>query len=155
LKRSVSAFQLCGGGGFVCAVALALLLVSWQGLPLWIMTTLVLSSVLTFFALAMMTKMVSGTEQLTYHHHEIAVLGVAIIVLALLREPILSYLDGTILGAGAFLMCGRIGCLMAGCCHGRPCRWGLRYREEHADAGFTPYYVGVPLFPVQALESLW
>jgi hypothetical protein len=29
------------------------------------------------------------------------------------------------------------------------------YRKEHADAGFTPHYVGVRLFPIQAVESLW
>ena len=44
---------------------------------------------------------------------------------------------------------------MVGCCHGRPHRWGVCYREEHAAIGFTPYYVGVRLFPIQAVESLW
>ncbi|MGB2603194.1 MAG: prolipoprotein diacylglyceryl transferase family protein, partial [Terracidiphilus sp.] len=47
------------------------------------------------------------------------------------------------------------GCLMVGCCHGRPHRWGIRYREEHAAAGFPSYLVGVRLFPIQAVESLW
>ena len=44
---------------------------------------------------------------------------------------------------------------MVGCCHGRPHRWGVCYREEHAAVGFTPYFVGVRLFPIQAVESLW
>src|SRR5262249_15128101 len=48
-----------------------------------------------------------------------------------------------------------IGCLMVGCCHGRPHRLGVCYRQEHADAGFPQYYVGVRLFPIQALESLF
>ena len=30
------------------------------------------------------------------------------------------YLDATALGLGAFLACGRVGCTLAGCCHGRP-----------------------------------
>jgi hypothetical protein len=60
-----------------------------------------------------------------------------------------------ILGVGAFLVCGRIGCLKVGCCHGRPYRWGVCYSKEHADAGFTPCFVGVRLFPVQGVESLW
>jgi hypothetical protein len=77
------------------------------------------------------------------------------ILLWLLRQPILPYLDLTILGIGVFLACGRIGCFMVGCCHGRPCRWGVCYSKEHAKAGFTSYYVGVRLFPVQLVESLW
>ncbi|HWK90376.1 MAG TPA: prolipoprotein diacylglyceryl transferase family protein, partial [Longimicrobium sp.] len=58
-------------------------------------------------------------------------------------------------GVGAFLACGRVGCLMVGCCHGRPYAWGVRYRGEHADAGFAAHLVGVRLFPVQLVESAW
>ena len=50
---------------------------------------------------------------------------------------------------------GRLGCLMVGCCHGRPGESGIRYRDEHAADGFSRLLVGVPLVPVQALESLW
>jgi hypothetical protein len=31
----------------------------------------------------------------------------------------------------------------------------VRYLEEHAEAGFARCYVGVRLFPIQALESAW
>src|SRR6185437_3473985 len=72
-----------------------------------------------------------------------------------LNRPVLPYLDVTILGIGAFLSCGRIGCLLVGCCHGRPSPWGIRYREEHARQGFAPHLVNITLFPIQALESLW
>src|SRR5262249_35858044 len=48
----------------------------------------------------------------------------------------------------------RGGCLMVGCCHGKPHHWGVRYTEEHAAEGFPDCYVGVRLFPVQVLESL-
>ena len=64
-------------------------------------------------------------------------------------------MDVTILGVGTFLAFGRIGCLMVGCCHGRPCHWGIRYRQEHAEEGFAHYLVGVRLFPIQAVESLF
>src|SRR5262249_36262493 len=69
--------------------------------------------------------------------------------------PLLPYLDVVILGIGAFLACGRVGCLMVGCCHGRPSNWGVSYRQEHVVARFTPYFAGIRLFPVQVLESLW
>src|SRR5262249_38293875 len=74
-------------------------------------------------------------------------------LLRILGQPALPYLDITILGVGAFLVFGRIGCFMVGCCHGRPYRWGVRYRDKHASAGFPRYLVGVPLFPIQLVES--
>jgi len=121
----------------------------------FVTAVIILASVLTFLGVVMATKIITGEEQIVYYHHEIAVMIVAALVLQLLRQPGLPYLDVTILCIGVFLACGRVGCLMGGCCHGRPHRWGVCYRREHAEAGFTPYYVGVRLFPIQAVESLW
>jgi hypothetical protein len=59
------------------------------------------------------------------------------------------------LAVGTFLAFGRIGCLMVGCCHGRPSAWGIRYSHEHAAEGFPRPLVGVRLFPIQAVESFW
>jgi prolipoprotein diacylglyceryltransferase len=155
LYKACAAFQVCGCIGGAIAVLLAMALAMRLGLSPIMMAALILSAVLTFFGLVMATKIITGEERIVYYHHEIAVMVVAAFLLWLLRRPILPYLDLMILGVGAFLVCGRVGCLMVGCCHGRPHRLGVRYREEHADAGFTPYFVGVRLFPVQAVESLW
>jgi len=149
------AFKLCGYIGLTFAVLLAMSLIIYQHLSPLIMIAIILAAVATFFGLAMLTKIITGEEQLIYYHHEIAVMLVTSGLLLLLHQPVLPYLDVTILGIGAFLACGRVGCLMVGCCHGRPHRWGVCYREEHAAAGFTPYYVGVRLFPIQGVESLW
>ncbi len=119
------------------------------------MIAVLLIALSIFLTLAMATKIVVGHENLIYYHHEIAVLAGTALFLRLLHQPLLPYLDITVLGIGIFLACGRIGCLLVGCCHGRPSRWGVCYGEAHAAAGFTRYYVGIPLFPVQALESLW
>src|SRR5882672_9437642 len=155
LRTSRPAFQVCGYTGLAPAVLVALTLATRLGLSLVVIAALILAAVLTFFGLVMATKIITGEERIIYYHHEIAVMVVAAFLLWLLRQPILPYLDVMILGVGAFLVCGRVGCLMVGCCHGRPHRLGVCYREEHADAGFTPYFVGVRLFPVQAVESLW
>jgi Prolipoprotein diacylglyceryl transferase len=124
-------------------------------LSAWVMAGVVLAAVSAFFGLAMFTKLLTGQERLIYYHHEIAVMVAAGALLWLLHQPMLPYLDVTLLGVGVFLACGRLGCLMVGCCHGVPHRWGVRYGAEHARAGFTPYYAGVRLFPVQAVESVW
>lgn len=44
---------------------------------------------------------------------------------------------------------GRFGCLMNGCCYGRPCNlpWAIRFPEEHATHG-------MPVHPTQIYESL-
>jgi hypothetical protein len=149
------AFRVCGCIGLALAILMALALIVYRNLAPWVMAVLVVSAVVTFLTLVMATKIITGEERIIYYHHEIAVVIVAALLLKLLGQPVLPYLDVTTLGIGAFLVCGRIGCLMVGCCHGRPHRWGVCYRKEHADAGFTPYFVGVRLFPVQAVESLW
>jgi hypothetical protein len=150
-----SAFKLYGYTGLALAILLAMSLSVLQNLSLWVMAGIILSAVSTFLVLALATKIILGEERLIYYHHEIAVMVVTSAVLWLLRQPILPYLDMTLLGVGMFLVWGRIGCLMVGCCHGRPHHWGMRYGAEHVAAGFTPYYVGIPLFPIQAMESLW
>jgi hypothetical protein len=153
--RRLPAFQVCGCLGLELAVLLALGLVLYQGRSPWVMGAVIASAIGTFYLLAFATKIITGEEQLIYYHHEIGVLLNAALLLTLLGQPPLPYLDATILGVGMFLTCGRIGCLMVGCCHGRPCGWGVRYRPEHAEAGFPAHYVGVRLFPIQAVESLW
>lgn len=49
---------------------------------------------------------------------------------------------------------GRIGCLAAGCCFGRPTgqHWGLVFTSRFA-ARMTRVPLGVPLYPTQVLES--
>jgi hypothetical protein len=153
--RRFPAFQLCGCTGLELAVLLALGLVVHRGHSPWVMGAIIGAAILTFYALAYATKIVTGEEQLTYYHHEIGVLCSAALTAWVFGGPVLAYLDATILGVGIFLACGRVGCLMAGCCHGRPHRLGVCYRAEHAAIGLPRYYVGVRLFPIQAVESLW
>ncbi|MGC2696891.1 MAG: prolipoprotein diacylglyceryl transferase family protein [Candidatus Angelobacter sp.] len=155
LHRSLPAFQVCGYTGVGVAIALAMILTGKTGLSYWVMSAIVAAAMTSFLALGLLMKIVTGEEQIIYYHQEIGVMVVAAFVVNLLRQPVLPYLDITILGIGAFLACGRVGCLMVGCCHGRPFPWGIRYREEHAREGFAPYLVGITLFPIQAAESLW
>jgi hypothetical protein len=153
--RALSSFRICGYLGLACAVLLTMSLALRLKLSLWVMGVLAVEAVLTFFGLAMAAKILTGEERLVYYHHKLAVILVATVLLCLLRQPVLPYLDIMVLGVGLFLACGRVGCLMVGCCHGRPCRWGVCYGKEYSTIGFTPDFVGIRLFPIQALESLW
>ena len=151
--RQLSSFQLWGYSGLAVAVVLAFGLIAARGLSGGVMLLIIASAISTFLALAMLSKILLGQEQLVYYHHEIAVMLSTTLLLWALDQPILPYLEITLLGIGAFLAFGRLGCLMVGCCHGKPYGWGVCYRQAHVAAGFTPYYAGVRLFPVQALES--
>ncbi|HEV3050131.1 MAG TPA: prolipoprotein diacylglyceryl transferase family protein, partial [Longimicrobium sp.] len=155
LGRVRSSFQVCGYTGLALAVAVGAGLTLYRGLSLAVLAAVVATACATFFALAMATKIVVGEERLIYYHHEIAILAMVTLVLRLLGQPVLAYLDVTLLGVGTFLLCGRVGCFMVGCCHGRPHSFGVRYRHEHADAGFARPFVGVRLFPIQLVESAW
>lgn len=148
------AFKFCGLTGLALAVALAVYLARLE-LSIWIMVGIIVSALLTFLGFSLITKIIIGEEQLIYYHHEIAVLIVAALLLWLLNQPILQYLDVTILGVGVFLACGRVGCFMVGCCHGKPASWGVSYPADYLATGFNPHLVGVRLFPIQAIESLW
>lgn len=152
--RRCYTFRVCGVTGLALGTSLALFLAGHAGLSRLMVCGLLAMGVVTFLTLAMVTKILTGRESLVYYHHEVAVLAVSAALLSALGQPVLPYLDVTALGLGVFLACGRCGCLMVGCCHGKPYRWGVRYSAEHAREGFPGCYVGVRLFPVQAVESV-
>jgi len=152
---SLISFHFCGLVGLFLAVTLGFGLLYRLNLSLWVGLSLLLAAVVTVLLVAMGTKILTGREKLIYYHHEIAILFVSAIGLALLNQPVLVYLDVVVLSLGLFLACGRIGCLMMGCCHGRPHYYGVCYHADHAATGFPHSYVGVRLFPIQLVESAY
>lgn len=153
--RRMSSFHACGLVGWSAAFGLAASLTRHSGLEFWVTTVLTLGTVVTFAGLTMLTKILVGEEIIVYYHHEIAVVLVSSWLLWLLGRPILPYLDVVLMGLGLFLACGRVGCLMVGCCHGQPHSWGVAYGLEHARTGFPPHLLGVQLFPIQLVEALF
>ena len=153
LGRAWPTFQVCGYTGLLVAIVQSSALVAAMGLSQLTLLGMTGVIILTFFALVAVTKAIAGNELIIYYHHEIAVVASVTLFLRLIDQPILPYLDVMVMGLGAFLAFGRVGCLMVGCCHGRPSRWGVVYRDEHKAAGFPAYLVGVRLFPIQVVES--
>ncbi|HZY72321.1 MAG TPA: prolipoprotein diacylglyceryl transferase family protein, partial [Edaphobacter sp.] len=130
------AFQLSGSAGLVAALLLGLDLARHRALSPRVVIALWIVAILTFLGLAMATKILTRRERLIYYHHEIAVTLSAALFLKLSGRPVLPYLDILAAGLGLFLACGRIGCLAAGCCYGRPSRRGIRYGDAHVHLGF-------------------
>ncbi len=139
---------MLAGAGYAASMAAA------TGRSVALALGLVAGGVVAAVALGLAFKAATGSEGFTFYHHQLVVLAATAGLLTLLRRPPLPYLDLIGLTLGLVQAFGRLGCLMAGCCHGRPAGWGLRYGEDHAAIGFRPSLVGVPLFPIQAVESL-
>jgi hypothetical protein len=153
LGKQRPAFQVCGYTGLVLGFVQSSVLVAHLGLSELTLVGITGVIILTFFGLTMITKIITGDELIIYYHHEIAVIVTVTAFLRATGQPVLPYLDVVLLGVGLFLAAGRLGCLMAGCCHGRPWRWGVIYGQEHVDTGFPPWLAGVRLFPTQPIES--
>jgi hypothetical protein len=152
--RELSPFRWCGLLGLAAACAVAIGTSAARGLSIPAEIALILTAILVFLALAIATRAVTGREALIYYHHEIAVLATVAAVAAALGLRVLPHLDATALGLGAFLSLGRLGCLLAGCCHGRPAPRGVRYGAAHVEHGFPGYLAGIVLLPVQAIEAV-
>lgn len=149
-----SAFQVCGFTGLVACVGVVAGLAYYLGLSVRVVALMSVTGATTFLAVAMAGKWIAGRIQLVFYRQAVAILAAVAGLLVWLDEPLLRYLDLSALGLTTFLVFGRVGCLMVGCCHGKPAGFGVRYRPEHAAQGFSPLLVGVRLFPTQALEAV-
>lgn len=77
----------------------------------------------------------------------------AVLLTARLRGlPVLRTADIAALAAPVAIFFGRLGCLLTGCCHGKPTElpWGVTFSDPNSLA--RP--LGVPLHPTQVYEAL-
>src|SRR5512145_1729956 len=92
LHKVWSVFQLCGISGLVLGMLLALLL-AWQlNLSAWVVAGLTLAVVLSLVILTMITKIITGSEQIINYHQQIAASLTTTGLLHLLQQPALHYL---------------------------------------------------------------
>ncbi|HEY8550359.1 MAG TPA: prolipoprotein diacylglyceryl transferase family protein [Vicinamibacterales bacterium] len=154
IGRSWPSYGVFVSAGALAGMAFIVALALIAGVPPGDATVAIVAGLLASTALAYGTAMVTGREVYTFYHYQLVILAAAGGALALLDRPVLPALD--LMGPGLALVqaIGRIGCFMAGCCHGRPHSWGVCYGEAHVAQGFARELAGVRLFPVQAIESL-
>ncbi len=153
--RTFSAYNLFGLGGMALAASIALGLTVYRGLSIPLMISLLLLALLISAIHIVLTVLRTGKDSLVFLRYFLSIMAVAALLLRILEQPILPYLENLMLGIGAMQGIGRIGCLRVGCCYGKPARYGIRYAVLHARAGFPDPLVGVRLFPVQLVESCW
>jgi hypothetical protein len=153
--RRIHHFHFWGVLGFICGVALGIFLTISAGLSPWVLAVLSLCGAATFYGHVYIQTVITGRENLVYYRHEIAIVCTCSLLLFTIHQPVIPFTEITLLGIGTFLAFGRIGCYNVGCCHGRPYRYGVTYHNEHAEAGFPWYYVGIPLFPLPLVEAFF
>lgn len=155
LNRAWSAYQVFSALGILLGTLLGLGLAWRLGLSLWVGILVSLGGLISIYGLALVSKLFTAEEVLINYRVQIFFWLISSLLLWVLRQPLLRYLDLAALGGAATIILGRIGCLHASCCHGRPARWGVCYGAAHVKEGLEPYLAGVRLFPVPLLASLW
>ncbi len=152
--KRISSFTIFGTLGVITALITTFYLTTFLHLSLLVWLNMVIIGIAVFFSLAELMNRIKGTPVLVYYHHEFAIiLLITFFLFFTERRHILQYLDITSTGIGIVLVFGRIGCFMAGCCHGKPSCYGIHYHKEHAEMGFPYYYLEARLFPVQIIEA--
>lgn len=150
--RPAPAFRSLGVTGFYAAAVVTFLVGLVDGRSPLVLAALSAVCGLSFFAWALVRKWLSGREQLVLLEHVWFALACAAALLWVLGEPIPGYLDAVAAGLCVFLAFGRLGCTVAGCCHGPPSSVGIVYPPAAAAEGFERRLTGVRLFPTQVLE---
>ncbi len=69
------------------------------------------------------------------------------------KIPFMRFFDGVCLMACVWHIFGRLGCFMAGCCHGRPTAlpWGIVFTDPRCSV--PARWLGTPLHPTQLIEA--
>jgi hypothetical protein len=107
------------------------------------------------YAVALIQRRVAGAEAFAFCYFQVGVLASTTLVFAASGAPVLAQLDLVAIHLAVLQVTSRPGCLLAGCCYGRPARWGIRYGAAHITTGFPRHLVGVTLLPSPLLESAW
>lgn len=151
--RKWGAYFVCGMVGYVTGTVLSAVLARAAGFGLGARLVVALVPPVSLLLAIKASQIVFGRERIVFLEKAIVAVLVSAGVAAIAGAPVGRTIDLVTLGVGTFLACGRIGCFRVACCHGRRARRGVRYRHEHAAAGFPVRWVGVPIVPLQLADA--
>jgi hypothetical protein len=144
-------YMVLGVCGIAAAFALLVSLSFRLAIPLVLTAALLVESIAVFVGAALVRKAL-GSDEHVLLEDVLLVLSSGGLLTWALGGPVWQTLDCLSLALGVFLVFGRMGCLVSGCCHGRPWSIGIVYRE----LGPTSRPLrGIRLFPVQLAEAAW
>ena len=140
--------------GAFAALACVGLLALGTGLDTGIALGAVAAGALAALLMAWATKALSGQESYVLYHYQLLFILTVGVCLWLGGLPVLPYLDVAALGLAVAQSIGRIGCQLAGCCHGRPSRVGAPYCAWNGSQAADPVWNEVRMLPIPAIELL-
>jgi hypothetical protein len=152
--RSQLSWRFCVVLGMLAGTGVFVLLLNARGISPALPFAIAVANLAAYHGLNRAVERALGRRRIVLLEHFGMTLALTIGLLVLADIPILTGLDAWITGMMLGLACGRIGCLLAGCCYGRAARVGVCYRWlawRQAPAWFATSRV----FPVQLCESLW
>jgi hypothetical protein len=144
-------YMVLGVCGIASAFALLVSLSLRLAFPLALAPALLVASLVVFVVAGLVRKAL-GNHQHVLLQDVLLVLSSGGLLAWALGGPVWRTLDSLSLSVGVFLVFGRVGCLVGGCCHGRPSPVGIVYKEL---ASASRPLRGVRLFPVQLAEAAW
>lgn len=167
---SIPTYGLFYVSAFVCAIALAAALATRVGVPFWKMVDVAFQFSIAgeigsrlVFILVEWRAFFGGEIPLRQFlaAGRVVLGGVAVGALFSIwlfrrhRLPVLAVFDASAAGVAFGMGLGRLGCLMAGCCYGKPTHsaLGIVFTDPvaHRISG-TP--LGIPLYPTQVLQAV-
>ena len=153
--KKVAAYHFWAVTGIFAACTLPLFLTQALQLSIITTTSLLLVSALLTWAYIKISRLITQSNAVVFFNYLITLMAGQFLLLRILNQPTLQYMDVMIIGAGLLFSFGRIGCFMAGCCYGKPSLWGGYYCTHHKKNGFPNGWLGVRLWPTQLVESFW
>jgi prolipoprotein diacylglyceryltransferase len=147
----MATWRACAGLGVFLGTLTLITLMHTQGQAAF-GGIVVVASLLTFRVVFVISRRLFGHVRLVLLEYLLITLAVTALVLAAMSTPVLAGLDAWILAMVLVLAVGRVGCLMAGCCHGRVAARGVAYPWLRW-AGAPRCLEHVTLMPVQGYES--
>lgn len=111
------------------------------------------ANLLVYHSLNWLNERIAHRRRIVLLEHFLATMIISITILNISPLPLLACLDIWIISMAFGMSIGRTGCLLSGCCFGRPARIGVRY-TWCVHAGSAAAIKEVRLAPVQLYESL-
>jgi len=107
---------------------------------------IIATAAVAFVSWGLVRRRLTGRETTVLLEHFAVTLSAVTGLLVALGAEVLPGLDLLVLGLSVFLVLGRVGCLVGGCCYGVPSSWGVRYPSECIPPD------SARRFPVQGIE---
>jgi hypothetical protein len=136
------------GLGVAFTVLIALLL--RDGIALAMALVFGVATTLVFVAAGLVRTRIGRSPHVLLEDMILALVTTAAVA-RLVGVAVVESIDCVVVALGCFLVFGRCGCLVSGCCHGRPARTGVRY----PGGAISDALANMRLFPIQLVEALW